>query len=95
MGLQDILLKKGSAYTKHDGATPTVNPLATQASTLHASLAGSPGYSLDGATFSAVNTAFNQYDDGINNVIPQPSQLDLNGKIPTKYANPEKGTTYP
>ena len=95
MGIQDILLKKGSAYTPYDGATPTPNPLATQASTLHASLAGTPGYSLDGATFSTVNTAFNQYDDGKNNVLPRPSILDLNGKTPSKYKNPEKGTTYP
>jgi hypothetical protein len=95
MGIQDILTTKGSAYTKYDGATPSVNPLATQASKLHADLAGTAGYSLDGASMSTVNTAFNQYDDGMNNVLPQPSQLDMNGKTPAKYKNPEKGTTYP
>jgi len=95
MGIQDILLNKGSVYTPYDGATPAVNPLATQASKMHADLAGTPGYSLDGASVSAVNTAFNQYNDGMNNVLPQPSVLDLNGKTPSKYKNPEKGTTYP
>jgi hypothetical protein len=95
MGIQDILKTKGSTYTKYDGATPSVNPLATQASNLHADLAGTAGYSLDGASFNTVNQAFIQYDDGMNNVLPQPSQLDLNGKTPAKYKNPEKGTTYP
>jgi len=95
MGIQDILTTKGSTYTKYNGATPPVNPLATKASKMHADLAGTPGYSLDGAAFSTVNTAFIQYDDGDNNILPQPSQLDLNGKTPTKYKNPEKGTTYP
>lgn len=95
MAILDLLTKNGSVYTPYDGATPTPNVLSTKASKMHATPTGDAGYSLDGAFTSDVVTAYNQYDDGVVNNIPQPSGLDLNGKTPTKYKNPETGTTYP
>ena len=87
MGLLDKLTIQGSTYSYGNGDTPTVNPGATQQSKLHAGGAGQPGYSLNGADFATVNSAFQQYNDGINNILPQPSQLDLNGQTPTQYIN--------
>jgi hypothetical protein len=95
MGIQYILTKKGSVYTPYDGATPPTNQLATKASKLHATATGDPGYSLNGAFTADVVALYNQYNDGVNNNIPQPSILDQNGKTPAKYKNPETGTTYP
>jgi hypothetical protein len=34
-----------------------------------------------------VTNAYVSYDDGYNNALPQPSQLDLNGKTPLKYSD--------
>lgn len=84
MGLLDKLTTQGSVYTPYDGATPSVNPLATQQSKLHAD-GNQPGYSLNGSDFSDVNSAYQQYNDGVNNILPQPSQLDLNGTTPPRY----------
>jgi hypothetical protein len=84
MGLLDKLTTQGSVYTPYDGTTPSVNPLATQQSKLHAD-GNQPGYSLDGSDFSDVNSAYQQYNDGVNNILPQPSQLDLNGTTPPRY----------
>lgn len=84
-GLLDKLQKKGSNLTAFDGTTPKVNPGATPQSKLHAS-DSQPGYSLDGAFRGEVNNAYNSYLDGVTtNKLPQPSQLDLNGKTPSKY----------
>lgn len=90
MGLLIKLTTLGSNLTKYDGATPPINPLATKSSTLHA--AGNvPGYSLNGNTAAKVIYNYGLYDDGVNNAVPQPSQLDLNGKRPTAYLdNPPK-----
>ena len=84
MGLLKKLTTDGSTYTPYDGSTPKVNPLATKQSTLHAD-GNQPGYSLDGSNAQTVIQNYNAYDDGVNNAIPQPSQLDLNGKTPSKY----------
>jgi hypothetical protein len=46
-----------------------------------------PGYSLDGSDFQIVNNAFQKYNDGTSNILPQPSQLDLNGATPSQYIN--------
>ena len=86
MGLLDKLTTAGSPYSYGNGTTPSVNPLATQLSTLHAD-GSAPGYSLDGSDFSTTNAAFQQYNDGVNNILPQPSQLDLNGTTPNQYIN--------
>jgi len=86
MGLLTKLTTDGSPYSYGDGTTPNTNPGATQQSKLHAD-GGQPSYSLNGANFSTVNTAFQQYNDGVNNILPQPSQLDLNGQTPPQYIN--------
>jgi hypothetical protein len=86
MGLLDKLTTAGSPYSYGDGTTPNTNPGATTLSKLHAD-GNTPGYSLDGSDFSDVNSAFQQYNDGVNNILPQPSQLDLNGVTPNQYIN--------
>ena len=77
-----MLTIQGSPYSYSNGQTPSINPLSTRQSQLHAD-GGAPGYSLDGSDFSGVNNAFQQYNDGTNNILPQPSGLDINGQIPT------------
>ena len=84
MGLLTKLTTAGSVYSYGNGVTPSTNPGATQQSKLHAD-GNQPGYSLDGSDFSTVNSAFQQYNDGAVNVLPQPSQLDLNGTTPPRY----------
>ncbi len=44
-------------------------------------------YSMNGANAQAVNAAYVAYNDGFNNSLPQPSQLDLNGVTPSQYLN--------
>ncbi len=95
MGLQDLLKTKGSKWSKHDGATPPTNPLVEKTSGLHAKPDGKAGYSLDGGQSQEVKKAYNEYEDGVANIIPQPSKLDLNGQRPKGYTNPETGQTYP
>ena len=86
MGLLDKLTTQGSVYSSGNGVTPTVNPGATQQSKLHAD-GNQPGYSTAGANFQTVNDAFQQYQDGVTNTLPQPSKLDLNGTTPAQYIN--------
>jgi hypothetical protein len=87
MGLLDMLLTQGSPFTAApNGQTPSINPLATQQSTLHADGA-SAGYSLNGSDFSDVNSAYQAYNDGAVNFLPQPSLLDLDGQTPPQYLN--------
>lgn len=86
MGLLTKLQTAGSTYSYGNGQTPATNPGATNQSKLHAD-GNQPGYSLDGSDFTVVNTAFQQYNDGVNNVLPQPSQLDLDGTTPNQYIN--------
>lgn len=76
----------GSSLSAANGGAIAVNPLATQQSQLHAN-GNQPGYSVNGAGFSTVNSQFQQYNDGVGNVLPQPSLLDLNGATPTEYIN--------
>jgi len=87
MGLLDMLLTQGSPFTAApNGQTPSINPLATQQLQLHADGA-SAGYSLNGSDFSSVNTAYQSYNDGTINFLPQPSLLDLDGQTPPQYIN--------
>lgn len=86
MGLLDKLTTAGTPYSYNNGTTPITNPGAATLSKLHTD-GNLPGYSLDGSDFSTVNSAFQQYNDGVNNILPQPSQLDLNGQTPTQYIN--------
>jgi hypothetical protein len=77
MGLLDLLQNQGSNLTAYDGTTPPVNVLATNQSPMHDS------YSITGNDMAYVNNAYQQYLDGANNNLPTPSQLDLNGGIPS------------
>ena len=89
MGLLDKLTKQGGTnLSLYDGATPKVNPGATKQSKLHA-FGNDAGYSVNGNFTSDVTTAYTNYNDGYNNALPQPSQLDKNGNIPAnqKYLN--------
>ena len=87
MGLLDMLTNQGSPFTAApNGSTPSTNPLATQQSPLHAD-GNQPGYSLNGSDFSGVNSAYQQYNDGAVNFLPQPSLLDLDGQTPPQYLN--------
>jgi hypothetical protein len=84
--LLTMLQTMGSTLTAYDGATPPTNPLATQASKLHAD-GNQPGYSLNGAQFGTVNPQYQSYQDGAVNPLPLPSSLDLNGVTPSQYIN--------
>jgi hypothetical protein len=83
-GLLNKLQKDGSVLTAYNGATPPTNIGATKSSKLHA-FGSTPGYSLNGDYTGEVIAAYNAYLDGTANPLPQPSQLDLNGTITTKY----------
>jgi hypothetical protein len=83
MGLLDKLtIQGGSNLTPWDGTTPKTNPLATKQSRMHADPSGLPSYSLNGSNFPIVNAEYQTYEDGDNNQLPQPSQLDINGVVP-------------
>ena len=87
MGLLNKLTKEeGSVYSNGNGKTPATNILATQQSKMHAN-GSQPGYSLDGAFYQDVNQAFQGYNDGTTNILPQPSVLDLNGRVLAKYTD--------
>ena len=75
MGLKDKLLTDGSPYSVANGGAVTTNPLTLKTSQLHSN--GVTGYSLDGAAFGPVSTAFSQYNDGISNPLPFPTALDM------------------
>jgi hypothetical protein len=78
MGLKEKLLNVGSPLSVNNGNEPAVNPLSLATSKLHT------GYSINGTNASEVNSQFAQYNDGVANILPQPSQLDLASE-PTKY----------
>ena len=84
MGLLDKLTKpgEGSILSKHDGATPSINGLATDASELHYT------YSLSGKNFSLVNSQFQNYEDGAVNILP-PQSISGYGQMNNSF---EKGT---
>ena len=86
MGLLNQLTINGSTFSYGNGVTPPTNQGATALSKLHVDGAA-PGYSIDGSDFSTVNAAYQAYNDGVTNILPQPSQLDLNGLTPTQYLN--------
>jgi hypothetical protein len=87
MGLLDMLTNQGgSSLSAYDGATPPINPLATQQSKLHAD-GTQASYSVSGANFNTVNPQYQSYLDGVPNNLPQPSVLDRdNGSVdPSKW----------
>ncbi len=81
-----MLTTAGTKLSLKNGATPPINPGATKQSKLHAD-GISPSYSMNGANAQSVNAAYVAYNDGFNNSLPQPSQLDLNGATPSQYLN--------
>jgi hypothetical protein len=86
MGLYDKLTNQGSTLSNLNGAKGKPNPGATKTSKLHAD-GNQPSYSLDGSNKATVNAAYQEYDDGDPNILPLPSQLDLDGKTPSKYTD--------
>ena len=94
MGLLNKFNAQETNFAPYDGRTPgkAQNPGATKQSKLHAD-GDTPGYSLNGAHFTEVNKASNQYANGspVTLPLPQPSQLDLNGVTPAGYQAPETG----
>lgn len=86
MDLYTMLQQQGSPYSYGGANGPApgqpLNQLATKQSKMHADGA-SAGYSLDGSDFNQVNGEFQQYNDGTINPLPMPSQLDINGAIPS------------
>ncbi len=81
MGLLTLLTNNGSPLSIANGGPVAINPLATQQSKMH------DEYSLNGTNGQLVNSQYQQYVDGVTNILPQPSQLDLNGQIPPQYVN--------
>ncbi len=81
--LQKLTLGGGSSLSAANGGNITPNPLASPNSNLH------NDYSITGNGFAAINSAYQQYNDGAANILPQPSQLDLGGTInpSNKYLN--------
>ena len=77
MGLLDKLQQGASNLTPFNGNTPLTNPLATAQSKMYDS------YSITGQNASVVNSEYQQYLDGANNLLPTPSQLDLGGVNPS------------
>jgi hypothetical protein len=86
MDLYTTLQQQGSPYSYGNANGPTpgqpLNQLITKQSKMHADGA-SAGYSLNGSRFNNVNNNYQQYNDGYSNSLPQPSELDINGAIPS------------
>lgn len=83
MGLLNKLTVNGSVLSPANGGNIIPNPLVSSTSPLHNE------YSITGVGAASVNSAFQQYNDGVTNILPQPSQLDLGGTISpsAKYIN--------
>jgi hypothetical protein len=94
MGLLTKLTTDGSTLSINDGITPDPNPLTTPGNSIHSTGIVNNSYSLNGSNVNTISSLVAQYEDGINNPLPQPSNLDLNGITPSQYLNnlPEGGT---
>ena len=94
MGLLTKLTTDGSNLSINDGLTPAINPLTTPGNSIHSTGIVTNSYSLNGSNANTIGTLVAQYEDGINNPLPQPSILDLQGLTPPQYLNnlPEGGT---
>jgi hypothetical protein len=102
MGLLSKLttIGEGSTLSFSDGETPFTNPLSTKESQLHYNTAeDKPGYSVTGTQFSIVNLSYQEYEDGKNTPLPEPTTFDLLDPITAdpnykpKYT-PTPGQTY-
>ena len=93
MGLLTKLTTDGSNLSINDGLTPAINPLTTPGNSIHSTGIVTNSYSLNGSNANTIGTLVAQYEDGINNPLPQPSILDLQGLTPPQYLNnlPEGG----
>ena len=87
MGLLTKLTTNGSNLSINDGLTPATNPLTTPGNSIHSTGIVNNSYSLNGSNVNAIGALVAQYEDGINNPLPQPSNLDLNGLIPVGPLN--------
>ena len=87
MGLLTKLTTNGSNLSINDGLTPATNPLTTPGNSIHSTGIVNNSYSLNGSNVNAIGAFVAQYEDGINNPLPQPSNLDLNGLTPTGPLN--------
>ena len=87
MGLLTKLTTDGSNLSINDGLTPAINPLTTPGNSIHSTGIVTNSYSLNGSNVNAIGALVAQYEDGINNPLPQPSNLDLNGLTPTGPLN--------
>ena len=98
MGLLSKLttIGEGSTLSYSDGSTPLVNPLSTKQSPLHYNtLEDKPGYSVTGTQFSIVNSSYQEYEDGKNTPIPEPTTFDLLDPITADPDNKPKYTPLP
>ena len=95
MGLIDMLTSGKSNLTPYNGTTPQTNPLSTAQSNMHADASGAPGYSINGSDSVEVNKNYQSYLDGVSNILPQPSQLDLGGVDPKISTVPNSTQAYP
>jgi len=82
MGLKERLITGQSTLSKNNGAPTTPLAASSQESKLHGTLDGTAGYSLTGADFIDVNKNYQEYSDGVPNLLPTPSVLDAEGKTP-------------
>jgi hypothetical protein len=89
-GIRDRLEQNGSALSYSDGSTPPFNKLAGNGNnnrnySLHynpnKSGLSKKGYSVTGDNFSNINSYFQDYLDGKNTPLPEPTQLDLDDPI--------------
>jgi hypothetical protein len=89
LGIKERLIQQGSALSYSDGTTPPFNKLAGDGNTnrnysLHYNLNTpdiSNGYSVTGEDFSTINSYFQDYLDGKNTPLPEPTELDINDPV--------------
>jgi len=93
-------------YVVANGDVPK-SKLAGEESPLHAGKDGTEGYSLNGNSSAEVTKLYNEYDDGIANALPNPTEYenfpDPTGRFIPPYNSgkkyednhPEKPTTNP
>jgi hypothetical protein len=87
--IKDRLVQDGSAFSYSNGSTPPFNKLAGDGSTnrnysLHYNPSTpdiSNGYSVTGDNFSTINSYFQDYVDGQNNFLPEPTELDVDDPV--------------
>lgn len=79
-GILSRFKKDGSGLSAYDGKTPPIIIFATKQSPMLAP------YSIGGPDLGAT-AAYQTYNDGANNPIPQPTQLSMGAVTPPQYLN--------